>query len=219
MARYIMEEMPDIQKTGKKITYPKFARIDNAGLKVLAERVGSVSGFSAGDIEGVLLQTAIEMAHLMAEGRSVKIDGIGTFTPALTLGKDKEREEAGEGGTHRNAQSIFIGGVNFRVDRRMIRNISDRCRLERAPWKRQYSSNKLTPEQRLALAVKYLESHPFLTVSEYRRMTGLLQTAATNELKQWGHQPDSGIGIAGRGVHRVYIKKQIVEMEPMKNEE
>lgn len=219
MARYIMEEMPDIQKTGKKITYPKFARIDNADLKVLAERVGSVSGFSAGDIEGVLLQTAIEMAHLMAEGRSVKIDGIGTFTPALTLGKDKEREEAGEGGTHRNAQSIFIGGVNFRVDRRMIRNISDRCRLERAPWKRQYSSNKLTPEQRLALAVKYLESHPFLTVSEYRRMTGLLQTAATNELKQWGHQPDSGIGIAGRGVHRVYIKKQIVEMEPMKNEE
>lgn len=219
MARYIMEEMPDIQKTGKKITYPKFARIDNADLKVLAERVGSVSGFSAGDIEGVLLQTAIEMAHLMAEGRSVKIDGIGTFTPALTLGKDKEREEAGEGGTHRNAQSIFIGGVNFRVDRRMIRNISNRCRLERAPWKRQYSSNKLTPEQRLALAVKYLESHPFLTVSEYRRMTGLLQTAATNELKQWGHQPDSGIGIAGRGVHRVYIKKQIVEMEPMKNEE
>ena len=33
MARYIMEEMPDIQKTGKRITYPKFARIDNAGIK------------------------------------------------------------------------------------------------------------------------------------------------------------------------------------------
>lgn len=81
MARYIMEEMPDIQKTGKRITYPKFARIDNASIKELAQRVGDVSGFSAGDIEGVLLQTAIEMAHLMAEGRSVKIDGIGTFTP------------------------------------------------------------------------------------------------------------------------------------------
>lgn len=219
MARYIMEEMPDIQKTGKKITYPKFAQIYKADLKELAQRVGGVSGFSAGDIEGVLLQTAIEMANLMAEGRSVKIDGIGTFTPALTLGKDKEREEAGGKGTHRNAQSIFIGGVNFRVDRTMIRNISDRCRLERAPWKRQYSSNKLTPEQRLALAVKYLESHPFLTVLEYRRMTGLLQTAATQELRQWAQLPDSGIGIAGRGVHRIYIKKQIVEMEPTKNEE
>ena len=82
MARYIMEEMPDIQKTGKRITYPKFARIDNASIKELARRVGDVSGFSAGDIEGVLLQTAIEMAHLMAEGRSVKIDGIGIHSVA-----------------------------------------------------------------------------------------------------------------------------------------
>ena len=139
MARYIMEEMPDLQKTGKRITYPKFARIDNASIKELAQRVGDVSGFSAGDIEGVLLQTAIEMAHLMAEGRSVKIDGIGTFTPSLTLGRDKEREDPEEGGTHRNAQSIFIGGVNFRVDREMVRNISERCQLERAPWKKPVS--------------------------------------------------------------------------------
>ena len=50
MARYIIEEMPDLQKTGKRITYPKFARIDNTSIKELAQRVGDVSGFSAGDI-------------------------------------------------------------------------------------------------------------------------------------------------------------------------
>ena len=53
MARYIIEEMPDLQKTGKRITYPKFARIDNTSIKELAQRVGDVSGFSAGDIEAV----------------------------------------------------------------------------------------------------------------------------------------------------------------------
>ena len=131
--------------------------------------MGDVSGFSAGDIEGVLLQTAIEMARLMAEGRSVKIDGIGTFTPSLTLGRDKEREEV-EGGKHRNAQSIFIKGVNFRVDRTMVRNISERCRLERAPWKRKRSSEKFTPEQRLALAIKVSRRTSF----PYR--SGLSQT-------------------------------------------
>ena len=47
-----------------------------------------------------------------------------------------------------------------------------------------------------------------MTVWEYRKLTGLLQTAATNELRQWGHQPDSGIEITGRGAHRVYIKKK-----------
>lgn len=213
MARYIMEEMPDLQKTGKRITYPKFARINNADLKELAQRVSHVSSFSAGDIEGVLLQTAIEMAHLMAEGRSVKIDGIGTFTPSLKLRKGKEREEAEEGGQHRNAQSISIGGVNFRVDKVMLRNICERCRLERDSRKRQRSSQKFTPEERLALAVEFLDEHPFLTVREYRRMTGLLQTAATTELKRWGEQPDSGIGTSGRGTHRVYVKKNISETE------
>ena len=208
MAKYIMEEMPDLQNTGKRITYPKFARIDNASIKELAQRVGDVSGFSPGDIEGILLQTSIEMAHIMAEGRSVKIDGIGTFTASLALYKDKEREGAEEGSEHRNAQSIYVGNVNFRVDKIMLRRINERCRLERTSWKKQRSSQKFTPEQRLKLALKYLDEHSFLTVHEYRKLTGLLQTAATIELKQWGDQPNSGIGIAGRGAHRIYIKKK-----------
>lgn len=148
MARYIMEEMPDIQKTGKRITYPKFARIDNASIKELAQRVGDVSGLQCRrHRRRIAPDPAIEMAHLMAEGRSVKIDGIGTFTPSLALCRDKEREEAEEGAKHRNAQSICVGGVNFRADRTMIRNINERCRLERAPWKPQRSSKKFTPEQ------------------------------------------------------------------------
>ena len=39
MARYIMEEMPDMQKTGKRVTYPKFAQIDNADIKELAQEI------------------------------------------------------------------------------------------------------------------------------------------------------------------------------------
>lgn len=211
MARYIMQEMPDIHKKGKKVTYPKFARIENMSTKELAKRIEDVSGFSAGDIEGIFLQASIELAHLMANGYSVKIDGIGTFTPALTLCEGKEREEAEEGGKHRNAQSIVVGKVNFRVDRTMIRNINSRCRLERAPWKRQSSSQKYTSEQRLALALEYLNHHAFLSVREYRRLTGLLQTAATKELREWSHLPDSQIGIDGIGTHRVYIKKKPTE--------
>ena len=208
MARYIMQEMPDMQNTGKRIIYPRFARVENIDTKELARRIEDVSGFSAGDIEGILLQAGIEISHAMAEGHSVKIDGIGTFTPALTLRRDKEREDAEEGGQHRNAQSILVGNVNFRVDQTMVRRINGRCHLERAPWKSQNSSQKFTPEQRLAMAVKYVDEHPFLTVWEYRRLTGLLQTAATNELKKWGKQPGSGIDIEGRATHRVYVKEK-----------
>ena len=43
----------------------------------------------------------------------------------------------------------------------------------------------------------------------YQRLTGLLQTAATKELKQWADLPESGIDITGRGSHRVYVKKKV----------
>lgn len=59
----------------------------------------------------------------------------------------------------------------------------------------------------MALSVKYLESHSFLTVSEYQQLTGLLRTTATNELKEWVVLSDSGIDTAGRGAYRVYVKK------------
>lgn len=209
MSYYVMEEMPDIHKTGERVLYPRFAMIEQISTEQLAQFVAESSGFNVGDIVGIVKQVAIEMAHQMAQGRSVKLDDIGTFTPALALREGKEREEAGEGAKHRNAQSIVVGKVNFRVDMDMVGRINSRCLLERAPWKTRRSSRHFTPEERLALAVKYLDTHPFLTVSEYQRLTGLLRTTATNELRQWAYQADSGIDITGRGVHRVYIKKNI----------
>ena len=213
MAYYVMEEMPDIHKKGERVLYPRFAMIEQISTEQLAQFIAESSGFNMGDILGIVKQVAIEMANQMAQGRSVKLDDIGTFTPALALREGKEREEAGEGAKHRNAQSIVVGKVNFRVDMGLVRRINKRCLLERAPWKTRRSSQKFTPEQRHALAMKYLDTHPFLTVSEYQRLTGLLRTTATNELRQWAYQTDSSIDISGRGTHRVYIKKDIIANE------
>ena len=208
MPYYVMKEMPDIKGTGERVVYPSLATIESMSTEELAREIASCSGFNVGDIEGILKQTSIEMAHQMAQGRSIKLDGIGTFTPALAMRKDVEREEAGENGQHRNAQSIEVGSVNYRVDMSLVRRINGRCTLSRAPWKPGRSSKKYTPEQRLELTQKYLEENPYLTVYEYQKLTGLLRTAATNELKEWANQPNSGIDIAGRGVHRVYVKKK-----------
>ena len=112
MARYIMEEMPDIQKTGKRITYPKFARIDNASIKELAQRVGDVSGFSAGDIEGVLLQTAIEMAHLMAEGRSVDFYPLTRPMQGQRTRRGGRRRQTPKRTKHLRRRSEFSGRQN-----------------------------------------------------------------------------------------------------------
>ena len=95
-----MEEMPDIQGTGERILYPKLARIEQASTEDLINEITSCSGFNRGVVEGVLAEVAIEMAHLMANGKSVKLDGIGTFTPSLTLRNARSRVKEKLTATH-----------------------------------------------------------------------------------------------------------------------
>lgn len=62
----------------------------------------------------------------------MKIEGLGVFTPALSIYPDKEREQPQESTTKRNARSIYVSGVNFRTDKALIRETNHWCELERA---------------------------------------------------------------------------------------
>lgn len=208
MPHYIMKEMPDMQDTGEQTTYPQMVMTGQTSTRELAEYIAMKCAFSKGVTEGVICELGEALAHEMGMGRSVKIEGLGIFTPALALRPDKEREGMGENATKRNAQSIRVGGVNFRVDKDLIRETNGWCDLKRAPWKPVRSSRKYTAEQRLALAKAYLEEYPYLTVSDYRQLTGLLQTATTTELRKWAHTSGTGIETSGRGNHKVYVKSE-----------
>ena len=119
--RYQMKEMPDLQGTGEPITYPKMVMTGQTGTRELAEYIAMTSGFSKGVTEGVICELGEALAHEMGMGRSVKIEGLGVFTPALSIYPDKEREQPQESSTKRNARSIYVSGVNFRTDKALIR--------------------------------------------------------------------------------------------------
>lgn len=203
--QYIMKEMTAFKKEDGQTTYPQMVMTGQTGTRELAKYIALKCAFPKGITEGVICELAEALAHEMGMGRSVKIEGVGVFTPTLALLPDKKREATDENAPKRNARSIHVGGINFRADKELTREINKWCSLRRAPWKPARSSQAYTAEQRLALAKAYLEEHPYLTVSDYRQLTGLLQTAATTELRKWAHTPGSGIGSNGRGSHKVYI--------------
>ena len=80
--RYQMKEMPDLQGTGEPITYPKMVMTGQTGTRELAEYIAMTSGFSKGVTEGIICELGEALAHEMGMGRSVKIEGLGVFTPA-----------------------------------------------------------------------------------------------------------------------------------------
>lgn len=205
---YVMKEMPDLQGKGERVTYPQMVLLGQSSTRELAEYISVRSGFSPGMVEGIICELAEAMAHTMARGFSAKIDGIGTLTPGLVIGADKEREEADGDATHRNAQSIFVGKINFQAEKELVYKTNRHCTLRRAPWKPVRSSQKYTAGQRLEIARKHLEAHPFLTVRTYCQLTGLLRSSGTVELRKLSHTPGTGIGFSGFGSHRVYIKSE-----------
>ena len=67
--------------------------------------------------------------------------------------------------------------------------------------------SKLKPEIS-GTAKKYLEKNSFMTQTDYCRLTGLLKSAASRELREWIANPESGIDYKGRGTHKIYILKK-----------
>lgn len=202
-----MQEMPDMRKEGETLLYPRMEITGTCETEELVETCIKGSTFNRGEVRGALDLIAGTMARFMAEGRSVRIEGIGLFTPTLTLKKGKEREDAEGNSPRRNAASIEIGRINFRADKSLISETNSHCNLERGSSVKKCRNPKTTAEERLVMAKKYLEENPFLTVTEYSKLVELNRTTAAKELKAWATDTESGITMKGSGTHKVYVRR------------
>lgn len=208
MAEYQMQESNLPNEEGKTTFYPRMKLWNQVDLEYLANNINYASTFTPGDIMGLVRSLTQEIARQMAQGNSVKVDGLGIFTPSLGLRQGKERETGEEGSRKRNSMSICIDNINFRADKQFIEETGRRCILNRSKLKPSRSSQKFTPEQRLKLAQKFLEENPYMQVADYCRLTGLLRDSAAKELRQWATQPEAGIATCGRAAHKVYVRRK-----------
>lgn len=201
-----MQEMPDLNQTGEQRSYPRLILDGQTTTDELAEAIAAGTTFGAGEVKGLLSALAERLAVEMRRGKSVKVDGIGTFTAALGLREGFDPETPGTA-TRRNARSITVRTIRFRPDKALVSETGRGLRLERAEEKAAASSARYTPEERAALARDFLERRPVLRVADYCRLTGLLPTMAREELRRLAADPQSGLAADGAGSHRVYVKR------------
>lgn len=210
-AKYIMQEMVDLHNEGQTLTYPRLQAGKPCGTDELARFAAKHTTFSPAEVKGIIGILADGMAWMMAQGRTVRLDGIGTFSPSLGLREGKEREQSGDGGTRRNASSLCVRGINYRADRQLVIGTDRECQLERQPdatmGRRHHSP--YTPDERLALARQFLEGHATMSVGQYAHLTGLSRTQAGRELRRWhADVGTTGIDITGLGSHRLYVLRR-----------
>lgn len=207
MAKYIKQEMTDLNGKGEEKVYYRMKTERNIDFKSFAKEVNRYhSIMNRALVENVMTNAMDVLARLLGEGYSVSIDGLGTFKAAIGLKDDKEMDTFDGNDPKRNARSLQLTNVNFKADKALIREANKHCKLERAGESRLCHS-PFSKEERLKMAQEYLEKHGAMKVADYVEMTQLSRTKATLELKEFRHDASTGIDTIGRRSTLVYVKR------------
>ena len=165
--------------------YPKLIPYQTVSFNELAEKIAGHSGLTKGNILAVMDEIECN---------------IGTLSVSLKA----DTEVYDKNDVH--AQSIRFNKVRMTVSKRF----SKQCHghVQRAPaWKKvKQSSSAYSEEERLALLQSYLETHDYITRTEYGNLTGLMKYKAWQDLNKWVQA--GVIGAEGRAPHRVYVKRK-----------
>ena len=191
--------------TGEKKAYYRMKTEQHFDAEKFVKWMTRYGGIGRGEAMRVLMQASETMAELLAMGISVDIEGFGSFSATVGLKKGKEMDALEGDEEKRNAVSLCVNGVNFRADKKLVREINRRCDLKRG-GERRLRKSPYTPEERQQLALQYLEQEGIMHVSDYANLTKLSKTMAGRELIALRKDPTSGITTKGRATAKVYVK-------------
>lgn len=203
MSKFEMRERRDLNGVGKRCLYPCMKIEQKLTTRDIVQEIQRSTTFTTADLKGALDALAMAVAHHVAAGRSVHLDGFGTFSAALALSEGKEGETADDE-TRRNGVSVEIKDVRFRAERRLIgeANRSFSPQRGRTVLIRTHTESVAVRMQRFK---EYLAEHHYAKAKDYALMMHLSQTSAYRELRMFVENPDSGITTRGKAPHKVYV--------------
>ena len=209
MAKYKLQEMPDMDESGKRRVYPKMVINRTLDTKDLIEKMKLYRrAFSPSIIEGVVMDLEDMLVEVLSMGYNVKLGGIGAFS--LSLGfEDEKHTEIQEEGDKMLCRKVGVKGVNFKVAPEMVKRIRRETDLERDMGGVTVLKKKLyTREERIARALQVIERNGYITLTDYAYINNLNRCTASKELREITSDKSSPIDGRGSGSHKVWVKRQ-----------
>lgn len=211
MAKFIYQEIGGITRKGERIVKPRFVGKSQVSWEMFLSDAASRSMFTRGTLQAVVATIADMLPRYLAQGSSVRIDGLGLFTPTLAMNNNMPVREVDEEGheVQHNAKNVTFGTVRITADKKMVMAARALCKPihDRYQGNRKAMDTPYTREQRMGLALEFLEHNPVLTVARYMELTGLRHTKAAQELRELSAGSEACLKACGRGSHRYYAKR------------
>ena len=202
-AKYIKREIPDLNGTDRTQAYYQM-ELTPKSYEEFVSQCAREGHMEESHILAVMSLVSEKLALCMAEGFSVKLDGIGTFNAKLGVRSDMLQDAFEPGEPSHNAKSIGVTGVAYRADKDLIRSTRHKCVLERGGVSR-IKKSKFSLEERIEKARDFLQKNMFMRVPDYMRLTGLSRTTASQELRKLALNPSTGITSRGQRSQKYYV--------------
>ena len=210
MAKYKLQEMPDVHKNGKRRVYPKMVVNRTMSTADMVEKMKLYHrGWTPSIIEGVLADVSDMLVQILSMGYNVKLDGIGTFSLSLDFEDDKPTEMQGDA-DKMGYRKVGVKNVNFKSDTDLVKRMkreTDKDLVRDMSGVQVIKKEVYTLEERIARAMKIIDSEGMITLTDYARINNLSRTAASKELKQITADSNSPMQSKGSGCHKIWVKR------------
>ena len=207
MARYYLQEMPDMSGKGKRKVYPKIQINRQIEMEELVERIQDRSGvYRPGVVNGILMTLADALVDYLSLGYNVKVKGLGNFSLSLEF-TDEKSNEMENGDSKMNYRHVSVKDINLKSDKELVKRIKERTSLERS----MSEVNKLEPETfprnvRLQRALAFIDKHGSISLYQYCRINRMSRSSASRELNIFCQDPESGIIGNGNAPHKTRVR-------------
>lgn len=211
MAKYKLQEMPDVHHDGKRRVYPKMIINRTLSRKEFVEMMHDYHrGTSPSMVEAVLIDVEDMLVRMLSMGYNVSLGNMGHYSLSLEFKDDKPAEMRDEDDkmTYRR---VGVKSVNYKAAPEFVKEVmleTDR-NLERdmGGVKRVLKSN-YTREERIARALQVIEKNGFISLDDYAQLNNMSRTVASSDLKQITDDPQSLICSHGLHSHKVWVKRE-----------
>lgn len=180
---------------GKRHFYPRTDSIHTIDMETI---VNSREFGHVGELEFAVSALVQRMSKYLSMGHSVKIDGLGIFSPVLAF--DEKGIGAVEQGSNEQVEQAFnykqvsLDTVSFRIDPAWRQSLRDRTHCEKVGFNYETRSER-TFEERVALTRDYVREQGFITVAGYARLHDLKWSTAQKEMDMLKRNPEYGFRV------------------------
>ncbi|MDO4715032.1 MAG: hypothetical protein Q4A44_01960 [Bacteroidales bacterium] len=197
-----------------------FATHERIALDQIAAEIAQQCTLTRADVLGCIVALTEMVAKYTARGCSVSLGELGTFTASLTSTTTPTHSHT-EVEAHREATTdipketneavrvvdVHVRRINFRAGRTLLQLANER--LQQSVVKPKCVLPQLRPQttrtERLALVQRYLHRYGVISVRQYMQLANISHRRAAEELRYWRERPETHIGTAGCGTHRMAV--------------